>query len=89
MVTLVMNTATYVKFDAFGLKNAKDQENTSFCNLDLDPIFFCGGRLSNLVAPNQIMSCVSKDHDNGNQILFLKQPKCFILKHQWQKKNVC
>jgi hypothetical protein len=51
MVTLVMNMPTHVKYNAFGLKNAKDQENTSFCNLDLDPRFICGGRFSSLVAP--------------------------------------
>lgn len=83
METLVMNMATHVKFDAFGLKNVEDQKNTLFFNLNVDPRYFCGARFSNLAAPKQIMSCVSKDHDDGNQIFFLKQPKCFLLKDQW------
>jgi hypothetical protein len=40
METLVMNMATHVKFDAFRLKNAKDQVNTFLKKLDVTQDIF-------------------------------------------------
>ncbi len=80
METLVMNMATHVKFDAFRLKNAKDQVNTFLKKLDVTQDIFveldfqvCGPK------PNYVM-CFKRPW-RWKPIFFFKQPKCFILKH--------
>jgi hypothetical protein len=39
---LVMNMVAQVKSNAFGLEKVRDQKNTSFSNLNVNPRYFCG-----------------------------------------------
>lgn len=58
--------ASQVKFNAFGLKKAKDQEDGQSSYLDINLGYFCGIIFSILMAPNEDILDISKGHDDGN-----------------------
>jgi hypothetical protein len=80
METLVMNMATHVKFDAFGLKNAKGSNQHLLKIYRCDPRYFCGARFSSLWPKTKLCHVFQKTMTMGTNC-FLKQPKCFLLKH--------
>jgi hypothetical protein len=66
--------AAQVKYITYGLKKVKDREDDQSYGLDADQGFFCGASFSRLVAPNEMMSHMSKDHESwatndGNHVM--------------------
>jgi len=71
---LVTSMVAHVKSITYGLGKDKDRENDQSYGLNVDQIFFCGIGFSRLVAPNGMMTRMSKDHeswveDDGNHVM--------------------
>jgi hypothetical protein len=64
----------HVKSNTFGLGKGKDQENGQSYVLDVNPRFIYKVNFSRLVAPNDVMPHMLRNHesciiDNGNHVM--------------------
>ncbi len=71
---LVTSMVAQVKSITSGPGKDKDRENDQSYGLDVNQILFCGAGFSGLVAPNGMMTHMSKDHeswveDDGNHVM--------------------
>jgi hypothetical protein len=74
---LVTSMETLVKSTTFGSRKAKDQKDGQSYGSDVDLRFFCGVNFSRLVAPNETMPHMPRDHepwaiDDGNHVMVPK-----------------
>ncbi len=63
-----------MKFITSKPKKVKDKENDQSYGLNVDQRFFCGAGFSRLVAPNEMMPRMSRDHESwatndGNHVM--------------------
>ncbi len=63
-----------MKYTTSGPGKVKDREDDQSYGLDADQGFFCGTGFSRLMAPNEMMPHMSKDHeswaiDDGNHVM--------------------
>jgi hypothetical protein len=71
---LVTSMATQVKSTAFGPEKAKNRENEQSYGSNTNQGFFNGTSFSRSVAPNEMMSHMSRDHESwvandGNHVM--------------------
>jgi hypothetical protein len=71
---LIINMVTHVKSTASRPKKAKDKEDDQSYRLDAYQEFFFGTSFLGLVAPNEMMPHMSRDHeswpaDDGNHVM--------------------
>jgi hypothetical protein len=71
---IIISMAAQMKSIAFRLGKLKDKENDQSYGLDADEGFFCGDSFLELVAPNEMMPHMPKDHESwvindGNHVM--------------------
>jgi hypothetical protein len=71
---LVIGMVAQVKCTTFWPRKVKDREDDQSYGLDVNQGFFCGTSLLGLMAPNEMMSHMSKDHESwatndGNHVM--------------------
>jgi hypothetical protein len=71
---LVTSMAAQVKSVAFGPRKARDRGDDQLYGSNADQGFFCGASFSGSMAPNEMMSDMSRDHESwatndGNHVM--------------------